>query len=381
MLADPAGKLELKVARGRGGQALQDKVFETSQIIPREVFATGRGQVVNDLMIGSLAGKHDGTIAAGIRCVLCVPLRVVPMGQGGSDAASDRVIGVLYLDSRERAILSSESTVDSVNAFAAQAAIAIESARLYAEEAQKARIERDLRVAADIQRALLADPSCKGPFFDLSAVSIPCRTVGGDFYDYLPLSGGAFGFALGDVAGKGAAAALQAAAVQANFVAIAPVSEDPAAALARINTALLRRAVEARFATMFYGALEPGGVLRFSNAGQEPPIALHAGGRMSTLEAGGAVLGILPGVTYDRGSVQLEKGDLVVVCSDGVTEAQNGEGAEFGRERLVDVLAGCHGLTPETVMDRLISAVRTFVGGAPQADDITALVVRYAGAA
>ena len=380
MLANPSGDLEFKVARGRGGLVLPGTSFTTSAKIPREVFTTGKSKIVSDLMEdGNLAAAHDGTIAVGIRYVLCVPLRVIPMGEGTSDIQLEHVIGVLYLDGRERSTMYSKATLESLEAFATQAAIAIESARLYAESAEKARIDRDLRVAAEIQRALLADPSYKGAFCDLAAVSVPCRTVGGDFFDYLELSDGGFAFALGDVAGKGPPAALQAAAVQTNFAALASVIGDPATTMTRLNVALLRRAVEARFATMFHGVLEPDGRLRYCNAGQEPPIAVRAGGEVLALEAGGPVLGLLTGATYESDTVQLHPGDVVIVCSDGVTEARNEEGDELGRERLVEALLRSHGMKPDAVMDAVMALVRRFVGAAAQADDITALVIRYAG--
>ena len=113
----------------------------------------------------------------------------------------------------------SPATRGTLEAFATQAALAIESARLYAESAEKARIDRDLRIAAEIQRALLPDPNYDSPLCDVAAASVPCRTVGGDFFDYLQVASDQFGFALGDVAGKGPPAAILAAVVQSNFVA------------------------------------------------------------------------------------------------------------------------------------------------------------------
>jgi sigma-B regulation protein RsbU (phosphoserine phosphatase) len=130
---------------------------------------------------------------------------------------------------------------------------------------------------------------------------------------------------------------------------------------------------------MFYGALQDGGRLRYSNAGQEPPVVVHAGGRLGALDAGGPVLGLLNQASYDSGEVQLAAGDLVVVCSDGVTEARSASGDEFGRERMEDTLKACHGMSPDAVIDTLMGAIRVFVGSAPQADDITVLVVRYGG--
>lgn len=377
MLARSDGELEFKTARGRGRITLPGTSFTTSAKIPREVFQTGESRIVGDLMEGNLAGLHDGTIAIGIRHVLCVPLNVNPMATDQN--IKPHIIGVLYLDGRERTTILSQATRSSLEAFATQAALAIESARLYAESAEKARIERDLLVAAQIQQALLPTGSFETTFVDLAASSVPCRTVGGDFFDYLDLGGRGFGFGLGDVAGKGAPAALLAAAVQSNFIAQAPVSGDPADTLTRVNNALLRRAIEARFATMFHGVVDVDGHLSYCNGGQEPPLVLARNDGMSWLEAGGPVLGLLPGATYEFDRVKLEPGDLVVICSDGVTEARNAAGEEFGRERLIEAMAGCHGAKPDAVLERLFGAVRTFSQGTPQGDDITGLVLRYRG--
>ncbi|MGH9236652.1 MAG: SpoIIE family protein phosphatase [Vicinamibacterales bacterium] len=379
MLARPDGELEFKTARGKGKITLPGTSFTTSAKIPREVFQTGESRIVGDLMEGSLAGLHDGTIAIGIRHVLCVPLSVSPMVASADQGIVPRVIGVLYLDGRERSTILSQQTRSSLEAFATQAALAIESARLYAEAAEKARIERDLLVAAQIQQALLPTGSFETSFVDLAASSVPCRTVGGDFFDYLDLGSRGFGFGLGDVAGKGAPAALLAAAVQSNFIAQAPVSSDPADTLTRVNNALLRRAIEARFATMFHGVIDVTGHLSYSNGGQEPPLVLKRDDGISWLEAGGPVLGLLPGATYEFDSVTLDPGDLVVICSDGVTEARNAAGDEFGRERLIEAMSGCHGGKPEAVLERLFEAVRRFSQGTPQGDDITGLVLRYRG--
>jgi serine phosphatase RsbU (regulator of sigma subunit) len=377
MLADAAGELHFTVARAKGHQSLPGQTFETSHKIPREAYLTGRTRIVGDLMEGDLAGAHHGTIAVGIRHVIAVPLLVHQRAAAGQEGAP-RAIGVLYLDGRQRDALLSVSSRSSLEAFATQAALAIESARLYAESAEKTRLERDLRLAAEIQRALLPAPAFDGEALDLAAVTIPCRTVGGDFYDYLDLSAGRFGFTLGDVAGKGPSAALLASSVQSNFAAHAPITADPAETMARLNQALLRRAVDARFATMFYGILDGGGRLLFANAGQEPPVLVRRGD-VSALEDGGPVLGLLPAATYAFGSAQLAAGDLVVICSDGVTEAQNAAGDEFGRDRLVDAVSREHGEAPQAVLERLVGAVRTFSGTAAQGDDVTAMVVRYKG--
>ena len=377
MLANSEGELEFKIARGRGRTTLSGTSFTTSEKIPREVFQTGQSRTVGDLMEGDYAGQHDRTIAVGIRHVLCVPLLVNPMSAGGS-SIQQKTIGVLYLDGKEKSTMLSDATRASLEAFATQAALAIDSARLYAESAEKARLDRDLRIAADIQRALLPEPAFDAGIADLAAAAIPCRTVGGDFFDYIEVGEQGFGFALGDVAGKGPPAALLAAAVQSNFAAHAPVSANPADAMTRINKALLRRAIEARFATMFYGAITPDGKLSYCNAGQEPPLVVGANST-SWLEEGGPVLGLLSIATYAYATVPLQPGDLIVVCSDGVTEARNQAGDEFGRDRLVEALRGRHGSKPELALEHVLGAVKQFSQGAAQGDDITLLVLRYKG--
>ena len=380
MLANETGQLEFKIARANGHVTLPGTTFATSHKIPHEVFQTGQSKMVGDLMDSSHADIHGGTIALGIRHVLCVPLRIVRYVVS-RPAASDenKVIGVLYLDGREKATLLSRATRTSLETFATEAALAIESARLYAESAEKARLERDLRVAAEIQRALLPEPKYEAPGLDLAAVTVPCRTIGGDFYDYLDVGEGRFGFTLGDVSGKGPPAALLAAAVQSIFAAQAALGGNPAETMTRINRALLRRAIEARFATMFYGVLWSDGRLSYCNAGHESPIIV--GRTQRSLDTGGVVLGLFDNAKYEVETVQLEPGDTIVVFSDGVSEARNHADEELGRERLVTALASVRSISSDATLEKLLAAVRDFTAGAPQADDVTALVLRYRGAA
>jgi sigma-B regulation protein RsbU (phosphoserine phosphatase) len=378
MLADVQGGLAFKTARLHGRTTLVGGAFDTSHKIPEEVFRSGRTRVVENLTDDTQAGGHQGTIALGIRHVLCAPLRVVQAADADA-ARREQVIGVLYLDGRARGTFLSRSTQDALETFATQAAMAIESARLYAESAEKARLEHEMTIAGEIQQGLLPDPEYRGATFDLAATSIPCRTVGGDFFDYAELDGGAFACSLGDVAGKGPPAALLATAVQSLTAAQAAVTSDPVETLTRVNRGLLRRAIQSRFATMFYGVLSPDGSLRYSCAGHEPPVLIRRAGTES-LEAGGLVLGLFPHATYEPGLVQMDPGDVVVVCSDGVTEAWGPDEEEFGRERLVSCVQATHGLAPAEIRERLLQAVREYTAGAAPADDLTVVVLRYRGA-
>ena len=376
MLADSAGKLEFKIGRARGRVPLSGRLFETSQKIPHEVFATGEEQIVADLMDGSLAGRHLGTVALGIRHVLCTPLRVVQYVES-SDAPSElRRVGVLYLDGQEKGRMLSSVTRHALDAFAIEAAAAIESARLYRESAEKKRLEGELQLAAEIQRALLPEACQSGSHYEVASNSIPCRAIGGDFYDYFTLADGAFGFTLGDVAGKGPSAALLTAMIQGIFSAHVGTAGSAAELMVLANHGLLRRAIQSRFATVVYGALAPDGRLTYCNAGHNPPVLIGRSG-IRRLETGGLILGLFPQATYEQETLALEPGDVLVMFTDGVTEALNLAGEEFGEERLLACLDASRQCRPPELLDRLLSTVRAFTAGAAQHDDVTALVLRY----
>jgi sigma-B regulation protein RsbU (phosphoserine phosphatase) len=158
----------------------------------------------------------------------------------------------------------------------------------------------------------------------------------------------------------------------------AAASAGPADAMSRVNRGLLARAVEARFATAFFATLTADGRLTCCNAGHNPPFLLTGGG-VRRLEAGGLVLGLFPQATYEQEVVQLAPGDTVVVFSDGVSEALDVAGAEFGDERILAALQGVRGESPRAMLSALLDSVQQFAKGTPQNDDVTALVVRFTG--
>ena len=371
-------KLEFKMARARGKVTLPGRTFETSRKIPETVFATGRLNIVEDLLEHDLAQLHSQTVALGLRHVLCTPLRLVRYVERVEQRGAEEIIGVLYLDSRERGVVKSASAQSALETLSAEAALAIENARLYREALDKAKFEQELKVAAAIQQSLLPPGNRAGAFYSTAAASIACRAVGGDFYDYVDLPTGDFGFILGDVAGKGSPAALLAAAVLGMFSAEATYQTSAAAVITRLNQGLFRRAIESRFLTTFYAMLSPGGALTYCNAGHNAPL-LVSGNTIRRLETGGVVLGLFDHATFDQETVTLKPGDYIVAFSDGVTEALNPAGEEFTDERLVEFVKGQRASPPQDVLDRLLAEVRTFCADATQSDDVTAVMVRFNG--
>ncbi len=301
MLAGARGDLEFRLARGKGKKTLDDAEFsKRSHTVPEEVFATGRTRVIPNLEEEGLAQAHDKTLTLGIRQVLCVPLHLVRFVDAGESRPDERLLGVMYLDSQRIGVLLSETVGAGLETLAAEAAVAIENARLYRETAIKERLEQELRIAADIQRILLPREPIDKPCVEAAADSKSCQSIGGDFFDYAHQDDCRFAFTLGDVAGKGAPAALLSSLLLGMFSLATQGDDPPASVVSRVNGALCHRAVEARFATLFYGVLDRHGCLRYCNAGHNPPFVIGADG-IRRLETGGPVVGLLEQPQYRRG--------------------------------------------------------------------------------
>ncbi len=379
MLAGLDATLEMKLVRAKGRISMPGSTFGTSRKIPEEVFKTGELKIVADLLDGDLANVHMGTVALGIRHVACIPLRAVRfLDRADQKEPEAENIGVLYLDSREKGSLLAPHTRTALDTLATEAGVAIENARLYRETLEKARIEHELKIAAEIQRALLPEGSHTGSFFEAAGMSVQARSIGGDFYDMQDNSDGSFGFLCGDVAGKGPAAALLTSKILGIFSAFSAVGDTPEELVDHINKVLTRRAIDARYATLLYAQLQPSGRLLFCNAGHNPPLIYGAGG-LRRLEAGGMPVGMFETAPYSGDEPALSPGDTLVLYSDGVTEAHNVAGEEFGEARLVTVLERYSRGSAAIVLEQIINAVKDFARGAEQYDDVTALVVKYHG--
>jgi serine phosphatase RsbU (regulator of sigma subunit) len=365
LLADESGHLEQRLARVRGGVTLGSA--QISQRIPEEVLATGSDRIVTDLRDDVHAPHHAGTLALGIRHVLCTPLRVVQYGNSGGE----RRIGVLYLDSRERGYLEAAA---ALQALAAEAAVVIQNARLYQQVLEQERESHELSIAADMQRALLPPGDHTTQYAELSAYSTPCRAVGGDLFDYVERPDG-ITFTVADVAGKGTSAALLTAVVQGLFAAEAFATDPSGMVMRRVNRALCRRAVASRFVTAFHGHLASDGTLSYCNAGHNPPFLVTAAG-LTRLDIGGTVLGVFDGTEYDSGTIQLAPGDSVVVFSDGVTEAIDRCDEEFGDQRLEACIVDVRTRPAREVLQHIQQSLATFCEGVAARDDVTLLVLK-----
>jgi serine phosphatase RsbU (regulator of sigma subunit) len=253
--------------------------------------------------------------------------------------------------------------------------LAAETSWLYRAARASALLDHEVKIAAEIQRALLPAPHQKRAGFEVSTASSPCRAIGGDFLDCFDLSDGRFGFVLGDVAGKGPPAALLAARLQGMFAAYSTVICGAAEMVARINRELGRRFFDARFATLFYGVLSANGRLTYCNAGHNTPFVVGESG-VRRLETGGVPTGLFPDANFREETVRLDPRDVVIVFSDGVVEALDRDGVEFGEDRLLSVVKSHQSMSAGELLNHIMSSVREFTLGAEQLDDITALVLQ-----
>jgi serine phosphatase RsbU (regulator of sigma subunit) len=235
------------------------------------------------------------------------------------------------------------------------------------------RVQRDLKVAGEIQQMLFPRGHVVGEGFEVAASSVPCRSIGGDFFDYFDRPAGEFAWALGDVAGKGPPAALLGASLQA-ILGVCQSSEGPASVLTSANRAMLRRAIPSRFATVVFATLSADGHLTYCNAGHNPPLLVSREGHR-WLRQGGTVLGMFENAAFEEETVRLARGDRLVAFSDGITEAVSADGTEFGEDRLLSTVRAGLDLSPAALVDRILETVQQFSKGTAQNDDLTVLVL------
>ncbi len=245
-------------------------------------------------------------------------------------------------------------------------------------------IHQELNIARRIQQAII--PQVFPPFpgrkdFDVFASMTPAKEVGGDFYDFFLIDDRHFGFVVGDVSGKGVPAAIFMAMSRTLLKSTAIKGVSPGECLTHTNKILSSESETAMFVTVFYGVLDTvTGEMTYSNGGHNPPYILRAGGVVEEIGiTGGIVVGIMGGFTYEQASLKLNPGDSIFIFTDGVTEAMDIQDEMYSDERLKEFLEKQSDSTVESLVKNVVTDVQTYVNGAPQSDDITALSVRYNG--
>jgi ketosteroid isomerase-like protein len=244
------------------------------------------------------------------------------------------------------------------------------------ERLEKARVDKELRTAAEVQRTLSSRTAHRRSICESVGDSVACRAIGGDFFEFLDLPSGDAGIVIGDVSGKGPAAALLAAMLQGMFAVEAPAGAGPAVTLSRINQRLAARNLHSRFATLVYAVLSEDGRLTYANAGHNAPVLAGRDG-VRRLSTGGTILGAFADAAFEEETLQLHPEDMLVMFTDGVTEARSAEDQEFGEDRLLKSVTSSSGATPLELLNQVFTSVRAFAHGVDQSDDMTVTITRF----
>jgi sigma-B regulation protein RsbU (phosphoserine phosphatase) len=325
------------------------------------------GLINNEARDSATDGMRDGSCEKYLAVAISVP---------------DRRLGVLAVadkESRDGRVLDFTPTdARLLSLFANQAAAAIDTARLHKDAIEKERMERELELAAAIQRQILPRDLPRVAGVEIAARNVPTRQVGGDYFDLFPLSGGRLGFIVADVSGKGIPAALLVSTVHAAVHLQIDEAKTVADLMGRIDRHLQKYAATRKFLTCFFGLLEPdSGLLRYVSAGHNPALLRRASGAIEQVKATGVPLGMFPNASWKEETVVLGPADLLCVYTDGVTEALNAADEEFGLDRLSRLLEAPAGL--DAICGSIFGAVEAFAADVPQYDDQTLMLVRRVG--
>jgi serine phosphatase RsbU (regulator of sigma subunit)/pSer/pThr/pTyr-binding forkhead associated (FHA) protein len=352
------GGLEVRANKGEG--------FLISRAVRDRVLNSGSSVLVRDTSIDDAFKERESIVGQNIRTLMAVPLQT-----------RDQIIGIIYVDSPSLLCEFTKDDLSVLTVMANVAAIRIEQTRFAEIEQARQLMARELEQAAEIQRSFLPGvaPSVRG--LDLAGHNAPCRTVGGDYYDFFPYGPSRVALVLGDVSGKGMPASLLMMGLQARVQVLIDEPKSLSQAMTRLNRITSANCPSNRFISFFFCILDGDtGELAFANAGHNPPLIVRKSGEVEQLSGGGPVLGILAAVEYDEYRTRLEEGDTLVIYSDGVTEAANANSDEFEMDRLGDAVRRCRTETASGIVNGVNRAVAEFTSGAPQSDDITLVVAR-----
>lgn len=367
MLSDEQAEdgMKITVARVRGKDERIEEV-RISRTVMDEVMKNGKSVLTSD-------AQHDPRFASqtmmllGIRSVLAVPLSV----------NQNEVFGIIYADSPTNETTFSEEHLNILTTLASVASIRVENARLLEERIERERIKNELELATEIQQSFQPSSPPVIDDYEFQGISFSCYEIGGDYYDFIPQKDNKILIALGDVSGKGTAAALLMSSLHAAIHAQVAANTSLHQTIKSVNQYLAENTPSNRFVTLFIAQLDPAtGILNYINAGHNPPLIAHSNGTVRQLDAGGFPLGIMPLAEFEVGQTQLEPGESLVIYSDGVSEANNLKGEEFGMERLTQVISKNVHASASGLRDKVESALSSFTQTAPANDDITLVIVK-----
>ncbi len=368
VLREADGPLVFRAARGIDETTIDEPAFQISRGLVERVVSEGQGQLTSDAQADAWLGTRESVRGLRLRAIACVPLQL-----------KGATLGAIYVDNRMMAGIFTQGDLELLNAIAVSAAIAIENARLYQVAVEKGRMERELQVARELQASLLprATPQLLG--WEFAARWQPMREVAGDYYDFILTDGSPrLGLVIADVTDKGMPAALFMALTRSIVRASVTNAPTPVEGILHANRLVCADSTNGMFVTLFYADLNPEtGDLTYVNAGHNAPLLYQcAQDQLTKLIRTGMPLGVEPLSTYQQRTIQLRPGDFVVLYTDGVTDALNAQGQEFGEERLQRVLLERCAAPAADMVAAVLQALGDFTGPTAPFDDITLVIAK-----
>lgn len=370
MLFDDENILRIELATDSSGKDLGTKV-QYSHSVAMRVAREGKGICLIDTANQGDISLGQSILDLKLLTVMCVPLRV-----------KDRMIGLLYVDSKASSKEFKDRDLTLFKTLAGQVAIAIDNTRLLKHYVEKQRMQEELAVAQKIQQSLLPRGMLQAPGLDVFGLSVPCEETSGDYFDYIRRPGGRLGFVVGDVSGHGIGAALLMSTARALLRAFAAGDAPVQDVVTRLNRFLSDDVETGRFMTLFYGEVNlRERTLSYVRAGHnEPLVYRREKDTFEELAEGGIALAMMEDFEFEAaGPVQLEKGDLLFMYTDGIVEAMNPAREQFGMDRIREMLRAGRDLPAREIAERVRAAVRNHTGSDLREDDLTLVVAKITG--
>jgi len=345
---------------------LRNQKIQVSRSIVAMAFDQQLSVLTSDAAVDPRFKARESIIDSGIHSVMCVPLW-----------NNNEIIGVIYADRISFLQAFTEEDLRLLTLLSNLAAVKIENSRLIEQSIEMEKMERELELAARIQKDFLPKSDPAFARFGVAGKNVPCLQVGGDYYDYIPIDGGRIGLAVADVSGKGVSASLLMASLRAALQSeVRPHYELPAMA-AKLNEFVHRSSAINSFITFFFAELNTAtGELTYVNAGHNAPLILGCDGGVRTLPSTGLCLGMLPEMTFEEGRETLAPGEIMILYTDGLSESRNAANEEYGADRLAEVCRKNPETSAREMMDAIFRDLEAFTNRAPAADDRTLVIVR-----
>jgi sigma-B regulation protein RsbU (phosphoserine phosphatase) len=380
MLREADGRLVFRVARGMDQKTIDDPQFQISRSVVERVAREGQPILTSDAQRDDRFSMRQSVMALRLRAILCVPLKI-----------KDQVSGVVYVDNRLQTGIFTQPDLELLTAIASSAAIAIENARLYQVAVEKGRMERELQMAYETQAGLLPRETPQVTGWEFAARWRPAREVAGDYYDFIPVDvnpakgsepSPGLGIVIADVSDKGMPAALFMALTRSIVRASVGRAPSPADGIAHANRLICADSIGGMFVTLFYALLDPErGEITYVNAGHNPPLLYRQSDRakqeqLAELTRTGMAMGVVADSSFEQRTVRLNPGDFILLYTDGVTEATDAHGREFGMERLRRAVVDQCRAPAADIVAALERAVHDFTGSTAPFDDVTIVAIK-----